>query len=75
MPYFIDTPYKQRVLYAEDLEQYRRAKSLYASARRNGSLNKEAVVYVSNNLHVTLAEAGHLVRTDITNLDSFEWAR
>lgn len=75
MPYFIDTPYKKRILYAEDLEQYRRAKSLYYNARINGSINKEAVMYVANNMHITPAEAGHLVRTNITNLDSFEWPR
>ena len=73
MPYFIDTPYKKRVLYAKDLDRYRVAKGLYASAKDMGSISREAVVYVANNMHIGHDEAGHLVRTNITNLDSFEW--
>jgi len=69
---FVDTPYKRAILYPKDLARYDAADSYYRDAVSIGKKGINAIHYVAKRMGISHAEAGHLVKTDTTKLDSFD---
>ena len=68
--YIIDTKHCRRLLTEQQVENmYMNAKEIY---RKDGARGRQSILYVANNMSISISEAGHRVRLKLENLDYIE---